>query len=274
MNVKAFDLRGMAGEQRPQVVKYEPVLIEGEPRTADFRDHRINGERFTPQGLIIDASLSEADCEVHIAPLGFKAKCKKGEVLMLPYPAPPDQFVTITGKGRTEVSFVNYYLMPFSSAVNSSGGGGGGGGSSGRTSMFHGFEVSVSSGPGDMGVPASMGVMITRTDPDGWVVGGNLVVPAGVNKIRISATTKMIDGAGNRPLAQWVTLGGKSHLTGFYATPSSEVRVPVSVFVDFGFIDVNPGDTIALANVTPMAANPGASMDVYCEVVEGDILNT
>lgn len=276
MNARIFEL-SIDSMQNARAFSNIFDLMLGESLQFDFDSVSLNGQRFNPQGVIVDCSKSDGDCEIVVMPINICIKCKAGGMVQMPYPAIPGQSVTIKGDGSTGVVFVDYTLFPYSSDVTSSGGGGGGGGGDGKTgrsTMFHGFEVQAVSGTSSAGVPSSMGVVITTHDPDGWVTGGNVVVPDGVSKVRLSATTKMIDADGNRPLSQWATVGGKSALTGAYTTPNPAVTQPIAVVVDFGIIDVTPGDPMPFVCVTPLGENPGASMTIYCEVVEGDILNT
>lgn len=120
-----LDLQNFLGtdSKRLQAVRVMDTLTLGTIYNIDFRDYEIDGQRFIPQGLIIDGTNSTAPTTVTIRESAFSISCPAGGVLMVPYPAPADQSATYTGEGATRIFFVEYVVFPFSTGA---GGGAGG----------------------------------------------------------------------------------------------------------------------------------------------------
>lgn len=238
-------------------------LVLGEPVEISFRDYELNGRSFAPSGVLIDNTLGTADMVVTIVEFQFRLICKKGNTLMLPYPAPLNQTARIEGEGPITAIFVDYPVQPYSTA------GGSGGGptpSGGRSTMFHGFNgAGVASSP-PVSIDTNVPIIAPTIDPDGWLVGTDLVVPAGVEMIRIGALTQAIAGS-ERP-AILFTIAGFNFFTGQNSSPMAYE------YVDTGPMAVTPGDTITFT------VNPGTEVltaaggVIFIEVLQGAILAT
>jgi len=110
------------GKGQPQCVRVLNELVAGVEQQVDFRDYEIDGDIFSPQGVMIDATNADADCTVEIAETKFVITCAKGAMVCLPYPAVSMQTALINGAGNTKVFFVDYPIFPYNSAASSGGG--------------------------------------------------------------------------------------------------------------------------------------------------------
>lgn len=86
------------------------------PFIVDFSQISLNGLAFRPSGVIIDNTAGTGDLDVLIPQASFNVICKAGATLMMPYPALQNHTASITGLGDATVIFVDFPLMPYSSA--------------------------------------------------------------------------------------------------------------------------------------------------------------
>lgn len=93
------------------------------PYGVDFSQIGLNGLPFRPSGVFIDNSQGAGDLIVLIPEMSFAITCKAGQALMMPYPAPQNHTASITGNGSATVIFVDFPLIPYSSAEAGGGGG-------------------------------------------------------------------------------------------------------------------------------------------------------
>lgn len=109
-----------AGTTRGFVVReiFDPL----KPKYIDFREQGLDGAPFRPSGVFIDNSANAEPLTVVINEFSYAVKAKAGEFMCAPYPAPMQQTVSIIGNGEATVVFVDFPVIPFSSA--GSGGGG------------------------------------------------------------------------------------------------------------------------------------------------------
>lgn len=242
--------------------RYTGALVLGEQIEINFRDFELNGRSFAPSGVLIDNTLGTADMVVTIREFQFRLICKKGNTLMLPYPAPLAQTATIEGEGNVTVIFVDYPVQPYSTAGASGSGPTPGGG---RSTMFHGFN-----GQGVIAAPAvstdsPLAFSSPTVDPDSWEQSGQIIVPAGVQIIHAWMTTQIVDAT--RPSGVW-TMAGNVFSTG----PSADTTS--MQIADFGIFTVTTGQDIT-PTFNPGAATPSVAGGVlFIEVLEGTILAT
>lgn len=241
--------------------RFNKTMLAGVFEQVDFRNISLNGRPFAPSGALIDNTLGTADCVVTILEYGYRLVCKAGQMLNLSYPAPLEQSVSITGEGVVNVIFVDYPVLPYSSAT---GGGGGGGGGGGRTTMFHGFQGLVAKPAPVVDDTNLLNVFSAAIDTDGWADGTALIVPAGVAKIRASLTS-LAQGTGERVECSFSVTGGETIIVAGNTVSGSGVTI------EFGVIEVTPGSTLEIsANPRAAASIVGGTLTI--EVVEGDIL--
>lgn len=245
--------------------RFTETMESGKVYEISFRDFQLNGRPFAPSGVLIDNTRGDADVSVIINEVSYRIVCKKGEFLHLPYPAPLQQTVTLQGEGLTTIIFVDYPVLPFSSATNS--GGGGGGGNTGRSTMFHGFQGQAAVTALTAGVAKTLNVLSSTVDTDAWQSGANLVVPAGVEMVRVTLTTQLVTGA-DRGSGFWDVGSGN-----IISTQSVAGDPMAQITIDFGVFAVNPGDTLPLT-CNPNADSAAAGGILTVEVVQGAILNT
>ena len=267
---KMLTLQNMMGGEKSLCVQVASDLIAGDTHYVDFRDFTIDAQPFHPQGVIVDCTDASDDCEITITISDFVVQCKKGEVVMLPYPAPVNHSAIIKGGGNTRIYFANYIVMPYSSAVTASGGGGGGGG--GGSTMFHGFQ-GTGAAQGVQNTWTILPLVMSSLDPDGWMTGNKIVVPNGVEIIRVSGmTSAMVMPDGGRPSVSWQIRHGAS--TSSVLNTGADADLYANQFVDFGAINVVAGEEIALTGLTTSPDLPVLSLTDFIEVLQGDILNT
>lgn len=95
--------------------------------TVDFRNEGISGAPFIPSGLFIDNTSGTTTLTVQIIGVPYTITCPAGAWMQSQYPAPLDQQAVIysNGAGTPSVVFVDFPVIPFSSAQTTGGGGGG-----------------------------------------------------------------------------------------------------------------------------------------------------
>lgn len=111
----------------PRCFKFEADMEAGKNYSVDFRQlSSEQGKAFRPYGLYVDNTRGTARLEFLIKGLNFAGFVEAGEFFCTPYPAPMDQEVIIRGAGPAVVLFVDFPVMPYSSAqlTGSQGGGG------------------------------------------------------------------------------------------------------------------------------------------------------
>lgn len=244
--------------------RFAKNFLAGEFEVIEFRNIALNGRPFAPSGVLIDNTNGTADCVVTILEYTYNIVCKKGQTLNLPYPAPLEQSVSVTGEGPVTVIFVDYPVLPYSSAA---GGGGGGGGGGGRTSMFHGFQGLMAKGSPTVGSDNTLTAFSDVVDPDGWKVGTNIVVPAGVEKIRVGLNTLAQGSDETRPRTSWEVVGAPTIPFGASAGSTD------NAYADFGILDVTEGQIIEF-RCNPQAACGIVGGMAVIEVLQGAILLT
>lgn len=253
---------------KPKCYNFFSPLQIGEKEVIDFREYSLDGQAFTPQGVIIDCRESNGDCAVKISGVEFTVKCAKGEMVQMPYPAPLSQIVEIEGDGMTRVYFVDYVVMPYSSNTNSGGGmpaqyietiqagagvsinnadpknpvisatGGGGGGGGGG---FSGAQVAIGANPPITGADNTLTVLIPATvDMGGWINGSALKIPDGVSIIRLSGMIQTVDASG--PMETPATV--------LYRINGGTNNVNMGSYIDSGFVTVTPGEALVIEAVS------------------------
>lgn len=93
-------------------------FVAGTPVVLDFRNvsgGSIDGQPFRPSGVYIDNSASANPVTVKINEMVYSMTCPAGQMLNLPYPAPVDVSVTVTGDGVTTIIFVDVPVQPYRS---------------------------------------------------------------------------------------------------------------------------------------------------------------
>jgi len=83
------------------------------PYFQNFNNVELNGIPFRPSGVIIDNTSGTGDLTVLINELSFAITCPAGLSIQMPYPAPVNHSVNITGLGEATVVFVDYPVVPF-----------------------------------------------------------------------------------------------------------------------------------------------------------------
>ncbi len=86
------------------------------PFAVDFTQIGLNGLPFRPSGVIIDNTRGTGDLSILIPQVSYNIVCKAGASLAMQYPAPVNHSASITGLGDATVIFVDFPIMPFSSA--------------------------------------------------------------------------------------------------------------------------------------------------------------
>lgn len=263
MTEKIHDLQNMLSppDGISKAVTLDNYFADGFPVVLDFRTYGLDGQTFVPQGVIIDCTDADGDCSVKIKGVDFTVKCAKGQTLMLPYPAPLSQIAEVSGSGRTRVYFVNYVVMPYSSATNSGGGmpaqyietiqagagvsinnadpknpivsasGGGGGGG------FSGAQVAIGANPPITGADNTLTVLIPATvDVGGWINGPALKIPDGVNIVRLTGTLQTMNSTGpmENPASILYKINGGTYVTN------------IGAYIDSGLVNVTPGDVLTI----------------------------
>lgn len=228
-----------------------------------FRDFQLNGRAFAPSGVLIDNTRADGDVSIIINEVAYRIVCKKGEFLHLPYPAPLQQTVSLQGEGLTTVIFVDYPVLPFTSATGT---GGGGGGTGGRSTMFHGFQGTILKAGAVNGTYNNMTVAAAALDPDGWNVSGVITVPSGVDKIRAGFGSLVMGASGRESCAWSVDTFPVNTIT------AASAGLQDTAFVDFGIFDVTAGQQLIFQGNPAADATIGGVLVI--EVLQGAILNT
>lgn len=94
------------------------VFVAGTPVDIDFRNVSggwIDAQPFRPSGVLVDNSLGTAAVVVVINQMAYRITVPAGTSLQMPYPAPSELTVTITGEGQATLVFVDYPVIPFAS---------------------------------------------------------------------------------------------------------------------------------------------------------------
>lgn len=248
-NVSNFQ-RISAGQA--QCVRMIDSLTAGQEIQIDFRDYTIDGDTFSPQGVIIDASQADGDCAVEIVETKFRIVCPKGAMVQMPYPAVAMQTALVNGDGNTKVFFTNYPIFPFNSAASSGGGmpseyiesivagdnitidatdpknpvisasgGGGGGGSLGFAAVLLGGAGGAA---GTLPAPA---IMIQMQDGPAWsVADGKIVPPPGNYAVKITANVRGENAGGTLPALTYTTDDNPLARKAYPANPNKNVAIP------------------------------------------------
>lgn len=88
------------------------------PFQINFSNISLNGLEFLPSGVIVDNSQSANPVSILIPEFSYNIVCPAGASVMMPYPAPRNHTASITGNGKTTVIFVDYPIIPYSSAAS------------------------------------------------------------------------------------------------------------------------------------------------------------
>lgn len=108
-------------------------IFSSTPKFIDFRDQSLDGLPFRPSGVIIDNSQGTGNLVVLINETGFQIICGAGMGMSMPYPAPINHTVNITGQGQAVVQFVDYPVIPWAPS----------GGSTAAVTIADGADVSL-----------------------------------------------------------------------------------------------------------------------------------
>lgn len=244
------------------------IFAAATPFDVDFREFQIDGRSFAPTGVIIDNTLGTADFVVVINEFSLRIVCKKGESLHLGYPAPFNQTVRLLGEGQVVCIFVDYPVIPFSSAVGS----GGGGGTGGRSTMFHGFSGAAGAAALAADTEKLLPIVSPTIDTDGWNVAGLLTVPAGVQKIRLEMAVLNMTAGSTAPSLIEVRINDVSGALSIPIGGNSAAGIYTAVV--FPIVEVAAGDTLNIYGKSIGAASAQMGAIVNVEVLEGAILNS
>lgn len=94
----------------PSAMPVELTLVAGVAQNIDFRTKQLDGQSFSPYGVLIDNTDGTAVCTVEIDGIGWTIRCPIGEAIQAKYPGPVQQSVTVNGEGVVKFVFVNYPL--------------------------------------------------------------------------------------------------------------------------------------------------------------------
>lgn len=85
------------------------------PVLKQFNNFELDGIPFRPYGVLIDNTTGTVALNVLINEISFNISCAAGKSLQMPFPAPLNFTVNITGDpvNLETVVFVNYPLIPF-----------------------------------------------------------------------------------------------------------------------------------------------------------------
>lgn len=269
-----------------QCVRLIDSLVLGYERQIDFRDFTIDGDTFSPQGVMIDATNADADCTVEIAETRFKITAPKGAMVCLPYPAVAMQTALINGAGDTKVFFVNYPIFPFNSAASSGGGmpsqyiqeiiagsgvtvdntdpfkpvisadGGGGGGSLGFAAVLLGGAG------GPAGTYPAPAIMIQMQDGPAWsVADGKIVPPPGNYAVKITANVRGETAGGTLPAVTYTTDDNPLARRAYPANPDKNVSIP------FVYLTATTGAPIGI-NLAFVEAVTFVGGDILLEILK------
>jgi len=86
------------------------------PKFVNFDNVELDGIPFRPSGVLIDNSQGANTLTVLINEISFRISCPAGEMVQMPYPAPVNHTANITGNGTATVVFVDYPVVPFTTA--------------------------------------------------------------------------------------------------------------------------------------------------------------
>lgn len=112
----------------PRCFKFEQNMVAERNYQVDFRQITSEqGKAFRPYGMFIDNTRGTGRLEFLIQGLNFAGFVEPGQFFMTPYPAPMQQEITLRGNGLAVVLFVDFPVMPYSSAQLTGGSSGGGG---------------------------------------------------------------------------------------------------------------------------------------------------
>ncbi len=87
------------------------------PFTQDFNSIELDGIPFRPSGVFIDNTNGVGTLTVVINSTGFSMAARAGEFLAIPYPAPINQSVDITGDGDAVLIFVDFPVIPYRGGI-------------------------------------------------------------------------------------------------------------------------------------------------------------
>lgn len=148
-----------------------------------------------------------------------------------------------------------------------SGGGGGGGGSS----NFHGAYLVIGAASATGGVQVDAPVLQAPTDPSGFNVGGQIVVPAGVTLVRMSGGFQNTLADFSLGPAKWELLLDGSTVTLLATGPVATTSATWEAA--FAPLAVTPGQVISF-KVTPEDDVIQAACGLFIDVLAGSILST
>lgn len=92
--------------------------LSATPVSIDFRQISgggIDGQPFRPSGVYIDNTQGTGPLTIVINEIAYQIICPAGAALNLPYPAPINQSVAITGLGYATVVFTDTPVLPYRS---------------------------------------------------------------------------------------------------------------------------------------------------------------
>lgn len=279
-NVSNFQ-RISAGQA--QCVRLIESLVAGQEIQIDFRDYTIDGDSFSPQGVIIDASQADADCVVEIAETKFRIVCAKGAMVQMPYPAVAMQTALINGDGNTRVFFTNYPIFPYNSAssggsmpsqyletvvagtnvtidntdpknpiINAAGGGGGG-------PQFASVFAFAAGGAAGTFTPPMLAIQ-AQAGPEWTIVDGKLVPPAGNHTVKITLTGKGENAGGTLPALTVTTLADPLTRRAYPADPDKNCSYP------FVYVSLTDGSPLAW-NMIFTEATTSMSLNILIEIL-------
>lgn len=93
-------------------------VLSATPLAIDFRNVSgggIDGQPFRPSGVFIDNTQGAGTLTIVLNEIAYQIQCPAGESLNLPYPAPIDLSVSITGSGQATIIFVDVPVIPYRS---------------------------------------------------------------------------------------------------------------------------------------------------------------
>lgn len=93
-------------------------VLSATPVAIDFRNVSgggIDGQPFRPSGVYIDNTQGTGTLTITLNEIAYQITCPAGEALNLPYPAPIELSVAITGLGQATVIFTDVPVIPYRS---------------------------------------------------------------------------------------------------------------------------------------------------------------
>lgn len=85
----------------------------GVPKFIEFNSIELDGQAFRPSGVIADNTQGDGDLVILINEISYRIIVPAGQTLQMPYPAPLNHTVNISGDGDATVLFVDYPVIPY-----------------------------------------------------------------------------------------------------------------------------------------------------------------